>query len=46
MATTARKRAPYSGFGLGTERVLTWLTKGEHICDATPFPRTVNRAYP
>jgi asparaginyl-tRNA synthetase len=37
---------PHSGFGLGTERVLTWLTKAEHIRDATPFPRTTNRAYP
>lgn len=37
---------PHSGFGLGTERVLTWLTKAEHIRDATPFPRSINRAYP
>lgn len=37
---------PHSGFGLGTERVLTWLVKGEHIRDATPFPRSINRAYP
>ncbi|MGQ0536671.1 MAG: asparagine--tRNA ligase [Methanobacteriota archaeon] len=37
---------PHSGFGLGTERVLTWLVKGEHIRDATPVPRTINRAYP
>jgi aspartyl/asparaginyl-tRNA synthetase len=37
---------PHSGFGLGTERVLAWLTKAEHIRDATPFPRTINRAYP
>jgi asparaginyl-tRNA synthetase len=37
---------PHSGFGLGTERVLAWLGKLEHIRDATPFPRTVSRAYP
>jgi asparaginyl-tRNA synthetase len=37
---------PHSGFGLGTERVLAWLTKAEHIRDATPFPRSINRAYP
>ncbi|HVL88072.1 MAG TPA: asparagine--tRNA ligase [Candidatus Thermoplasmatota archaeon] len=37
---------PHSGFGLGTERVLTWLCKNDHIRDATPFPRTINRAYP
>ncbi|HLE96678.1 MAG TPA: asparagine--tRNA ligase [Candidatus Thermoplasmatota archaeon] len=37
---------PHSGFGLGTERVVAWLTKSEHIRDTTPFPRTINRAYP
>ncbi|HVM44763.1 MAG TPA: asparagine--tRNA ligase [Candidatus Thermoplasmatota archaeon] len=37
---------PHSGFGLGTERVVRWLGKLEHIRDATPFPRTPSRAYP
>ncbi len=37
---------PHSGFGLGTERVLAWLGKLDHIRDATPYPRTMNRAYP
>jgi len=37
---------PHSGFGLGIERVLRWITKQEHIRDMTPFPRTINRAYP
>jgi asparaginyl-tRNA synthetase len=37
---------PHSGFGLGTERVVRWLGKLEHIRDATPFPRTPTRAYP
>ncbi len=37
---------PHSGFGLGMERVLTWVCKLEHIRDATPFPRTVARVYP
>lgn len=37
---------PHSGFGLGVERVLRWITKQEHIRDMTPFPRTINRAYP
>ncbi len=36
----------HSGFGLGVERVLQWFTKQEHIRDMTPFPRTINRAYP
>jgi asparaginyl-tRNA synthetase len=37
---------PHSGFGLGVERVMRWMCKLEHIRDATPFPRTVARAYP
>lgn len=37
---------PHSGFGLGMERVLTWVCKLEHIRDAIPFPRTVARVYP
>jgi asparaginyl-tRNA synthetase len=37
---------PHSGFGLGIERIVTWICKLEHIRDATPFPRTVARVYP
>lgn len=37
---------PHAGFGLGVERLLQWIVKGEHIRDMTPFPRTINRAYP
>lgn len=37
---------PHSGFGLGLERIATWVCKLEHIRDATPFPRTVARVYP
>jgi asparaginyl-tRNA synthetase len=37
---------PHSGFGLGVERLLSWFTAGDHVRDATPFPRTPNRAYP
>jgi asparaginyl-tRNA synthetase len=37
---------PHSGFGLGLERVVTWVCKLEHIRDAIPFPRTVARVYP
>ncbi len=37
---------PHSGFGLGVERLLQWFTRQEHIRDMTPFPRTMNRAYP
>lgn len=37
---------PHSGFGLGTERVITWLLKLEHVRDAIPFPRVINRFFP
>ncbi|MFX0094480.1 MAG: asparagine--tRNA ligase, partial [Candidatus Hodarchaeota archaeon] len=37
---------PHSGFGLGVERVITWMCKLDHIRDATAFPRLINRAYP
>ncbi|UCE81342.1 MAG: asparagine--tRNA ligase [Methanobacteriota archaeon] len=37
---------PHSGFGLGLERMVTWVCRLEHIRDATPFPRTVARVYP
>jgi len=37
---------PHSGFGLGLERVVRWICGLEHIRDAIPFPRTVNRLYP
>jgi asparaginyl-tRNA synthetase len=34
---------PHSGFGLGLERAVTWITGEEHIREAIPFPRTMNR---
>jgi asparaginyl-tRNA synthetase len=37
---------PHSGFGIGIERLLCWITRLEHIRDATPFPRMINRIYP
>lgn len=37
---------PHAGFGLGVERIIRWVCKLEHIRDATPFPRTINRVYP
>ncbi len=36
----------HSGFGLGIERIVGWVCKLEHIRDAIPFPRTINRVYP
>jgi len=37
---------PHSGFGLGVERVISWICKLENIKEATPFPRTIKRFYP
>ena len=37
---------PHSGFGLGIERIVTWVCKLDHIRDAIPYPRTVARVYP
>ncbi len=37
---------PHVGFGLGLERLLTWMLDLENIIDAIPFPRTIRRFYP
>ena len=37
---------PHSGFGLGLERAVTRITGEEHIREAIPFPRTMNRLWP
>ncbi len=37
---------PHSGFGLGLERTITWLTGSKHVREAIPFPRTISRLYP
>jgi asparaginyl-tRNA synthetase len=37
---------PHSGFGMGIERVVAWLCGLEHIREAIPFPRLLNRIYP
>jgi asparaginyl-tRNA synthetase len=37
---------PHSGFGLGVERVVKWIANLDHIRDAIPFPRVINRFYP
>lgn len=37
---------PHSGFGMGMERVIKWMLNLDHIRDAIPFPRTINRFYP
>jgi asparaginyl-tRNA synthetase len=37
---------PHSGFGLGLERTLAWITGRPHIRELIPFPRMLNRLYP
>ena len=37
---------PHSGFGLGVERTVSWLTGIKHIRETIPFPRTIKRVYP
>jgi asparaginyl-tRNA synthetase len=37
---------PHAGFGLGVERLLTWMLGLANIIDAIPFPRTTRRFYP
>ena len=37
---------PHTGFGLGVERLLTWMLNLESVMDAIPFPRTIRRSYP
>ena len=37
---------PHSGFGLGLERAVAWITGIEHIRETSPFPRLLNRLYP
>jgi asparaginyl-tRNA synthetase len=37
---------PHSGFGLGLERTIAWITGRPHIREMIPFPRMLNRLYP
>ena len=37
---------PHSGFGMGLERLVSWICKLDHIRDAIAFPRLINRLYP
>jgi asparaginyl-tRNA synthetase len=36
----------HAGFGLGIERLLSWICKLPHVREAIPFPRLINRIYP
>ncbi|MFH0929472.1 MAG: asparagine--tRNA ligase [Candidatus Aenigmatarchaeota archaeon] len=37
---------PHSGFGMGIDRMVMWISGADHIMDTLPFPRTINRVYP
>jgi asparaginyl-tRNA synthetase len=37
---------PHSGFGLGLERTVAWITGRPHIREMIPFPRMLHRIYP
>lgn len=37
---------PHSGFGMGLERVLAWITGAHHLREVIPFPRMLTRLYP
>lgn len=37
---------PHSGFGIGLERAVAWISGIEHIRETSPFPRLLNRIYP
>lgn len=37
---------PHSGFGLGLERTVKWISGAEHIREVAPFPRMIYRIAP
>ncbi len=37
---------PHSGFGIGLERLVAWMSGVTHIREAIPFPRTIYRLKP
>jgi asparaginyl-tRNA synthetase len=37
---------PHSGFGLGVERIVSWITGIAHIRETIAYPRTIKRVYP
>lgn len=37
---------PHSGFGMGLERMVNWLSGSSHIRETIPFPRLLNRIRP
>jgi len=37
---------PHGGFGMGIERVVSWICKLDHVRETIPFPRMLYRMYP
>ena len=37
---------PHSGFGMGLERTVKWITGAKHIRECIPFPRMIHRIIP
>jgi asparaginyl-tRNA synthetase len=37
---------PHGGFGMGIERVVSWVCGLEHLREAIPYPRMLYRIYP
>lgn len=37
---------PHSGFGLGLERTVAWITGSEHVRECIPFARMLGRVWP
>jgi asparaginyl-tRNA synthetase len=37
---------PHSGFGMGIERFVAWVTGLRHLRETIPYPRTLYRIYP
>ncbi len=37
---------PHAGFGLGLERLVTWICKLKHVRESIPFPRMYGRLLP
>ncbi|MEO1370208.1 MAG: amino acid--tRNA ligase-related protein, partial [Acidobacteriota bacterium] len=37
---------PHSGFGMGIERFVAWMTGVKHLRETIPYPRMLNKIYP
>jgi asparaginyl-tRNA synthetase len=37
---------PHSGFGMGIERMVAWISGVPHLRETIPYPRMINRIYP